>query len=139
MVYDDTLRTAIIVGEEFYKMVDTEVLPPETISENADVDIYYELQHIAVEVNNRIQEMKKAEDIEEKLFETMRKVAREVILDELVGEKQTFNLRYYEYYEGFYEVEARSLEEAKDILYEDIRTGRREGPNQCYEMDCEEV
>ena len=43
-----------------------------------------------------------------------------------------FNVRYYECYEGYYEVEANSKEEAEEIVKNDIYEGRREAPNNCY-------
>ena len=43
-----------------------------------------------------------------------------------------FNVRHYECYEGYYEVEANSKEEAEEIVKNDIYEGRREAPNNCY-------
>ena len=45
---------------------------------------------------------------------------------------KTFKVRYYECYEGYYEVEANSKEEAEEIVKNDICEGRREAPNNCY-------
>ena len=42
-----------------------------------------------------------------------------------------YTFRYTETYEGFYEVEAESIEEAEEILRNDISTGKREGPDEC--------
>ena len=47
-----------------------------------------------------------------------------------------FNVRYYECYEGYYEVEANSKEEAEEIVKNDIYEGRREAPNNCYSSCC---
>ena len=47
-----------------------------------------------------------------------------------------FNVRYYECYEGYYEVEANSKEEAEEIVKNDIYEGRREAPNNCYSSGC---
>ena len=46
-----------------------------------------------------------------------------------------FNVRYYECYEGYYEVEANSKEEAEEIVKNDICEGIRETPNNCYSSD----
>ena len=48
-----------------------------------------------------------------------------------------YTVRYYECYEGFYEVEANSKEEAEEKLIDDIREGREDGPCQCYDSDAE--
>lgn len=48
-----------------------------------------------------------------------------------------FNVRYYECYERYYEVEANSKEEAEEIVKNDIYEGRREAPDQCYDSDAE--
>lgn len=48
-----------------------------------------------------------------------------------------FNVRYYECYEGYYEVEANSKEEAEEIVKDDIFEGRRNAPKNCYDSNCE--
>jgi hypothetical protein len=48
-----------------------------------------------------------------------------------------FNVRYYEYYKGYYEVEANSKEEAEEIVKDDIFEGRRNAPKNCYDSNCE--
>lgn len=47
-----------------------------------------------------------------------------------------FKVRYYECYEGFYEVEANNKEEAEEIVKNDIFEGRREAPTNCYQSGC---
>lgn len=46
-------------------------------------------------------------------------------------ENRTFRIRYYECYEGIYEIDADSAEVAKEILQERIQSGEEEGPQQC--------
>lgn len=48
-----------------------------------------------------------------------------------------FNVRYYECYKGYYEVEANSKEEAEEIVKDDIFEGRRNAPTNCYDSNCE--
>lgn len=48
-----------------------------------------------------------------------------------------YKIRYYECYEGFYEVEANSKEEAEEKLRDDIREDREDGPYQCYNSGAE--
>lgn len=48
-----------------------------------------------------------------------------------------FNVRYYECYEGYYEVEANSKEEAEEKLIDAIKEGRENAPDQCYDSDTE--
>ena len=48
-----------------------------------------------------------------------------------------FRVRYYECYEKYYEVEANSKEEAEEKLIDDIREGREDAPDQCYDSDAE--
>ena len=48
-----------------------------------------------------------------------------------------FNVRYYECYEGYYEVEANSKEEAEEKLIDAINEGRENAPDQCYDSDAE--
>ena len=52
-------------------------------------------------------------------------------------DKKLHRVRYYECYEGFYEVEANSKEEAEEKLRDDIREGREDGPCQCYDSGAE--
>lgn len=44
-----------------------------------------------------------------------------------------FLVRYYECYEGYYDVEANSREEAEEKIIEDICEGRENPPEQCYD------
>lgn len=46
--------------------------------------------------------------------------------------KHSIRLRYYECYEGYYDVQASSLEEAMETLREDMRNGKVDGPDECY-------
>lgn len=48
-----------------------------------------------------------------------------------------FSVRYYECYEGFYEVEANSKEEAEEILKDDIYKGNEHTPSYCYDSGAE--
>lgn len=48
-----------------------------------------------------------------------------------------FKVRYYECYEGYYEVEANNKKEAEEKLIDDIHLGRENAPEQCYESDAE--
>ena len=48
-----------------------------------------------------------------------------------------FNVRYYECYEGYYEVEANSKEEAEEKLIDAINEGKENAPDQCYDSDAE--
>lgn len=50
-----------------------------------------------------------------------------------------FLVRYYECYEGYYDVEANSEEEAKEKLIEDICEGRENAPEQCYDSGAEVI
>jgi len=54
-----------------------------------------------------------------------------------VNKMAKFNVRYYECYEGYYEVEANSREEAEKIIIEDICEGRENAPDQCYDSGVE--
>ena len=42
-----------------------------------------------------------------------------------------FNVRYYECYEGYYEVEANSKEEAEEILRQKFYAGEENAPDTC--------
>lgn len=53
--------------------------------------------------------------------------------------EQTVRLRYYECYEGYYDVQASSLEEAMETLREDMRNGKVDGPDECYASGCTTV
>lgn len=46
-------------------------------------------------------------------------------------EEEEFSLKYYETYEGTYTVKARSYEEAKERLAEDLYNGSENGPEDC--------
>ena len=46
-----------------------------------------------------------------------------------------YMVRYHECYEGYYEVEADSKEEAEGKLLNDIWTGNENPPEECYESD----
>ena len=48
-----------------------------------------------------------------------------------------YKIRYYECYEGCYEIEANSKGEAEEKFMDDIREGRENGPNQCYDSGAE--
>lgn len=48
-----------------------------------------------------------------------------------------FSVRYYECYEGFYEVEANSKEEAEEKLIGAIKEGRENAPDQCCDSGAE--
>ena len=48
-----------------------------------------------------------------------------------------FIVRYYECYEGFYQVEADSKEEAEENLKNDIYEGRENPPDHCYDSGAE--
>ena len=50
---------------------------------------------------------------------------------------KTFKVRYYECYEGQYEVEANSKEEAEEKLIDAIKEDRENAPDQCYNSDAE--
>lgn len=47
-----------------------------------------------------------------------------------------YRVRYYECYEGYYEVEAKTKEEAEDIVQRDIYEGGENAPEDCYESGC---
>lgn len=53
--------------------------------------------------------------------------------------KYSIRLRYYECYEGYYDVQASSLEEAMETLREDMRNGKVDGPDECYDSGCTTV
>lgn len=53
--------------------------------------------------------------------------------------KYSIRLRYYECYEGYYDVQASSLEEAMETLKEDMRNGKVDGPDTCYDSGCTTV
>lgn len=55
-----------------------------------------------------------------------------VSLELMESPQRTFRIRYYEWYEGFYEVSADDAEDAKEILRERIESGAEERPQQCY-------
>lgn len=46
-----------------------------------------------------------------------------------------YRVRYYECYEGYYEVDANTKEEAEEKVIDDIREGREYGPDNCYDSD----
>lgn len=53
--------------------------------------------------------------------------------------KYSIRLRYYECYEGYYDVQASSLEEAMETLKEDMRNGKVDEPDECYDSGCTTV
>lgn len=53
--------------------------------------------------------------------------------------KYSIRLRYYECYEGYYDVQASSLEEAMETLKEDMRNGKVDEPDECYASGCTTV
>lgn len=53
--------------------------------------------------------------------------------------EQTVRLRYYECYEGYYEVKASNVEEGTETLMADIRDGKVDGPDTCYDSGCTTV
>jgi hypothetical protein len=48
-----------------------------------------------------------------------------------------FLVRYYECYEGYYEVEANSKEEAEEILKQKLYTGEENAPDTCFDSGAE--
>lgn len=46
-----------------------------------------------------------------------------------------YRVRYYECYEGYYEVEANSKEKAEEKLINDILEGKENAPEECYDSD----
>ena len=42
-------------------------------------------------------------------------------------------VKYYEHYIRTYEVEASSKKEAEEIVFNDIMSGKRPGPDTCYD------
>ncbi len=48
-----------------------------------------------------------------------------------------FQVRYYECYEGYYEVEANTGEEAMCKVMDDIAEGKRDDPDQCFDSGVE--
>lgn len=48
-----------------------------------------------------------------------------------------YSVRYYECYEGNYEIEANSKEEAECILLDRIENEKENPPEQCYDSGCE--
>lgn len=50
---------------------------------------------------------------------------------------KTFKVRYYECYEGFYEVEANSKEEAEEILKQKLYDGEENAPDTCFDSGAE--
>ena len=57
------------------------------------------------------------------------------------GEKdmKTYSVRYVETYQGWYDVEANSPEEAEDKVLEAIMDGIERGPDECCYSACEEI
>ena len=48
-----------------------------------------------------------------------------------------FRVRYYECYEGFYDVEANSREEAEEILKQWLYDGEENAPDDCFDSGAE--
>ena len=57
----------------------------------------------------------------------------------MVNVMKKYSIRYTETYEGWYDVEANSPEEAKKKLLDTIMNGEERGPDECCDSGCADI
>ena len=57
----------------------------------------------------------------------------------MVKVMKTYSIRYTETYQRWYDVEANSIEEAKEKLLDAIMNGEERPPEECCDSGCKEI
>ncbi len=132
-VYGRLMETAIIVSEVFQSLIRCGKVNDDFLYSESETDTYASLCSIAEDIEDKLSEMNEDER-DRHGIEDIREWAEERILKEY-GNEDTYKIRYIEYYEGFYDVKAKSYDEAVNKLKNDINIGKENGPEQCYHSE----
>ena len=136
-VYGRLMETAIIVSEVFQNLLRSKKIDEDFLYSESETDTYASLCMIAENIEDELLEMNEDER-DRHGIEDIREWAEERILKEYGCKEEhedIYKIRYIECYQGFYDVKAKSYDEAVDKLKNDIQLGNEKKPEQCYHSE----